>query len=139
MLKKFISLWLAALFIGASIVTAYGTDNEVMPCFEHFDNAYASISVNGRNITSSGNVRTDETCKVKITLELQKSSNGTSWSHYKTLSTGEISTGLIRTHSDTANSVQTGYYYRTKAIITVQVGSSVETTTVYSAKSPYIQ
>lgn len=138
MLKKFISLLLAALFIGVSVITAYGANNEIMPCFEHFDNAYASIGVNGRNITSSGSVRTDETCKVKITLELQKSSNDTSWSFYKTISSKEIDSGLLRTHRDFAYSVQSGYYYRTKAIITVSVGSSTETTIVYSNDSVYV-
>lgn len=137
--KKIISLTLAAIFISMSIITAYALNNEVSPCFENFYDAYAGIEVNGRNVTCIGRMKTNKTCQVEISLLLQKSSNGTSWSNYKTLSSGEINTGLVRSYSDTENSVQTGYYYRTKATITVQVGNSVETTTVYSAKSPYIQ
>lgn len=137
--KKIISLTLATVLISMSIITAYALGNEVSPCFENFYDASAGINVNGRNVTCTGNVKTNKTCQVEISLVLQKSSNGISWSNYKTLSSGEINAGLVRTHSDTEDSVQIGYYYRTKAIITVQVGNSVETTTVYSSKSPYIQ
>lgn len=130
--KKIISLTLAAIFISMSIITAYALSNEVSPCFENFYDAYAGIEVSGRNITCLGRMKTNKTCHVEISLVLQKSSNCTSWSNYRTLSSDEIDTGLVRTHRDTADSVQTGYYYRTKAIITVQVGNSSETAIVYS-------
>jgi len=127
---------LMIISVSAPIYAATGEGNSAAPCYDHMSSCRAYIEADGSDLTATGIVGVDGNCVVKITLTIQKSLTGkeNSWSTHKTFPVATIQSGYTRGVEKTAASAPSGYYYRTKAYITIYInGALVESDTVYSS------
>ncbi len=148
-MKKFLSI-LCAMAVAGSVVSIpcfaeetmenepveLSSDYEIAPYYISISSISPSIIAYGSGVGVSVSCYYASSCTAKMTVNLQRSSNNSSWS--KTMGFGTTSgSGGSVSMSDSA-SVNSGYYYRVQAIVTIYNGSSVvETATQYS-NSVYI-
>lgn len=97
--------------------------------------AFLDISSSGRADCSSKVMLKNSSDSAELTMSLQRSSNGTSWTTVKTWT--DSGQGSISV--DGSWYVLSGYYYRVKAAVKVynSSGTLVESATAYSATVEY--
>lgn len=139
-IKKFLSIVLACAFVMVCAVPAFAFEEENVQSwivnqsrFTGIISFDASVQNVGTTIEGSAyaSIRSGYTGVVK--LYIQRSSNGTTWSNYYTSQSFSLGDGAKDYFEIIKKSVSMGYYYRTKATISVySSGALVESTTAFS-------
>lgn len=112
------------------------SDSEITPYYLAIHSIFVNISNSGRTVYASADCNFLSGYTTKMTVNLQKSSNGSSW--LKTLGFGTASSSDGEVSLNDSATVSSGYYYRVQATITVYDGNTViESVTKYSS-SVYI-
>lgn len=116
--------------------TALVSDSEITPYYVAINSIFMDISNSGNTVYAWADCNFLSGYTAKMTVNLQKSSNGSSWQ--KTLGFGTVSGSKGSVSVDDSATVSSGYYYRIQATITVYDGNTViESVTKYSS-SVYI-
>ena len=127
-IKKIVSLFLAIVLcfcFSMHTLGAVGEDNIVAPYYVSIAGIVPSIDEEDGNLYASISVVTLKTCSIEITMSVQRSAHGTSWSTYASYPKVTLNTGGSRTTSRTLYDVPGGYYYRTYGIIKVYVNGTL--------------
>ena len=123
-MKKFVSFVLAVVLCFSFSLYALGAvkeDNTVSPWYTTIDMIVPLISEENGDLYASITVGTLETCSIEITMSIQRSAHGTSWSTYRSYPKVTLNTGSSRSTERIAYDVPGGYYYRTYGTIKVYV------------------
>lgn len=135
-ISKFLSVLLALSCITATLSTAAAT--LIQPRYTGLYSLTVSLDIaSGGRSTPYGDVSLRSGYSADLTLELQRSSNGYSWSSVKEWSTSGSGAGLV--YLDKTYYVTSGYDYRAKCTVKVYDSSNklVDNVTEYSATVSY--
>ena len=111
-------------------------DSEITPYYVAIHNIFMDIDKNGNTVSASAECDYLSGYTAKMTVNLQRSTNNSSWTKTLGFGTANGSNGTISLY-DSAK-VQSGYFYRVQANITIYDGSKVvDSATAYSV-SVYI-
>lgn len=134
--KKFFSLFLAMIICVSfplQVFGALGDNNTITPYYNNIDGIVPLISEEDGDLYASVSVGTHTTCSVEITLSIERSAHGTSWSTYRSYPKVTLTSGYSRGIERIAYDVPGGYYYRTYGTIKVYVnGTLTDSETVES-------
>jgi len=122
--KKFTSFILAFILCVSFPLCTLGAvkeDNAVSPCYTTIDGIVPLISEEDGDLYASISVGTLKTCSVEITMSIERSAHGTSWSTYRSYPKVTLNSGYTRGIERIAYDVPGGYYYRTYGSIKVYV------------------
>ncbi len=122
--KRAISLILVFVFCFSFPMQSFGAlkeENTVMPYYITIDGIVPLMNERDGDLYASISVGTLKTCSIEITMSIQRSAHGTSWSTYRSYPKVTLNTGGSRTASQIAYDVPGGYYYRTYGTIKVYV------------------
>ena len=139
--KKAISLLLAIIFCLSFPLQTFGAlgDNDtITPYYTNIDVIVPLISEEDGDLYASISVGTHVTCSVKITMSIERSAHGTSWSTYKSYPTVTINSGYDRGTERIAYDVPGGYYYRTYGTIEVYVNGRLTDSETIESDPIYI-
>ncbi len=143
MKKKIITVLLATIiaFVGLPVSTEASTqirwnDTVITPYYTYLSLIGASLTIDGGYATCYGSLDIYHDYATSITLTLQQSSNGVTWSNIKSWS--QDFTGIGTHYLEKNYFVNSGYQYRVMNVAKVKNGSTVlETATVYSLAMDY--
>ena len=119
-IKKMFSLILAMVIcisFPLQVLGALGDNNTVTPYYVSIDGIVPLISEEDGDLYASISVGTHKTCSVEITMSIERSAHGTSWSSFTSYPKVTLNSGLSRSTSRYAYDVPGGYYYRTSGTI----------------------
>ena len=127
-MKKFVSFVLAIVLCFSFSLYALGAvkeDNTASPWYTTIDMIVPLISEENGDLYASISVGTLKTCSIEITMSIQRSAHGTSWSTYRSYPKVTLNSGYDRVTERIAYDVPGGYYYRTYGTIKVYVNGTL--------------
>ena len=123
-MRKIIAVILSVVLLLSSSVSVFAAlpeDNTVSPYYVSITGIVPLMNERDGDLYASISVGTLKTCSIEITMSIQRSAHGTSWSTYRSYPKVTLNTGGSRTASQIAYDVPGGYYYRTYGTINVYV------------------
>ncbi|MBQ4546113.1 MAG: hypothetical protein IJA17_03030 [Oscillospiraceae bacterium] len=127
-IKKMFSLLLSMVIcisFPLQALGALGDSSTITPYYVNIDVIVPLISEEDGDLYASISVGTHVTCSVEITMSIERSAHGTSWSTYRSYPKVTLNSGGSRTASQIAYDVPGGYYYRTYGTIKVYVNGTL--------------
>ena len=135
-MKKVVALILSLILIlssSISVLAAKPEENVVSPYYVTIAGIIPMITEENGDLYASISVVTSKTCSVEITMSIERSAHGTSWSTYRSYPKVTLTSGHTRGTEEIAYDVPGGYYYRTYGTIKVYVnGTLTDSETVES-------
>lgn len=108
------------------------SDSEVNPYYVAINNIFMDIDSNGTTVSASAECHYLSGYTAKMTVNLQRSTNNSSWAKTMGLGTVSSSNGTVSLY-DSAK-VLSGYYYRVQANVTIYDGNTViDSASAYSS------
>ncbi len=128
---------LISLSFGTPVLASVAPQGTIVPCYSYISTIGSGLSINsGGYSTCSGFINIYVNYSSTITITLQRSSNGSSWTNIKSWSQSFSTTGL--NSIEKGYYVESGYFYRVLTTAQVKNGNTVlETATCYSAVKSY--
>lgn len=127
-MRKIIAVILSVVLLlssSVSVFAAFPEDNTTSPYYVSITGIVPLISEENGDLYASITVGTLKTCSIEITMSIQRSAHGTSWSTYRSYSKVTLNTGSSRSTERIAYDVPGGYYYRTYGTIKVYVNGTL--------------
>lgn len=143
MLKKCISLLMALIFIislsGNAFAQPYAfpDDEIVLPQYVVASAVSSVAAIEGDTIVGSAFVMVRQSCKIVFDLDIQESSNNSSWSICHNGSPVTITTGTTYTEVCEFDEPQSRHYYRLKANIKIYVNNVLKDSIIKYSDSVY--
>ena len=135
-MKKTVAIILSLILILSSSISVFAAlpeENTVSPCYTSITGIVPLISEENGDLYASISVGTLKTCSVEITMSIERSAHGTSWSTYRSYPKVTLNSGISRSTYRTVEDAPGGYYYRTYGTIKVYVnGTLTDSETVES-------
>jgi len=117
-------------------IALFSDSEEESPYYVAINSIFVDISNSGNTVYASADCNFLPGYTAKMTVNLQKSSNGSSW--LKTLGFGTANGSNGSVDLNDSATVASGYYYRVQAIVTVYDGSKVVDSATKYSSSVYI-
>lgn len=127
-MKNAVAVILSLILILSSSVVVFAAlpeDNVVSPYYVSITGIVPLISEEDGDLYASISVGTHSTCSVEITMSIERSAHGTSWSTYRSYPKVTLTSGYSRGIERIAYDVPGGYYYRTYGTIKVYVNGTL--------------